>query len=305
MSVVYVILGCLILVGGLGLAAWMVLVEPVRFRVRRVSVGSGDLARSPQEGGPPAGLRILHISDTHFYGSDERKLRFLRRVAREEEYDFAFLTGDLIDTPRGVASGAELARALQPRVAAYAVLGGHDLYWAPLLKVLASLGGTRNIAEPAEVPSAPGELEGVLEKNGVRVLNDASDVADLPGGGEVAVVGTRDAQHCDPNYGAAWSQVPGDTPVIALSHCPDAVPDLAARRPDMAFFGHTHGGQVRLPLVGALVTRSELSAGRASGMFRHRDTLCLLNNGVGTNRFIRMRLLCPPEVSLVSIDGWS
>ncbi len=303
MSILYVILGCVVLLGGLGLGAWMVLVEPVRFRVRRVRVGSGDLARSPEEGGLPAGLRILHISDTHFYGSDERMLRFLRRVAREEEYDFAVLTGDLIDTPHGVASAAELARALQPRVRAFAVLGGHDLYWAPLLKVFASLGDTRNDATPAEVPSATDELADALETNGVRVLDDASDTSEIPGDGEVAVVGTRDAQHCVPDYEGAWSQVPGDAPVIALSHCPDAVPAVIARRPDMAFFGHTHGGQVRLPLVGALVTRSELPADRASGMFRQEDTLCLLNNGLGTNRFIRLRLLCRPEVTLVSIDG--
>ena len=301
--VLWIILGCVILAGGLGLAAWMVIVEPTQFRVRRIAVGSCDLVRRPGRGGLPEGLRILHVTDTHFYGSDERRLRFLRRVAAEEDYDFAFLTGDLIDTPRGVGSCRELARALEPRVGAYAVLGGHDLYWAPPLTIFASLGGTRHVSEPAKVPSVPGELTRVLESEGVRVLQDGSDLASIPGGGEVAIVGTRDAQDCVPDYGAAWSQMPGDIPVIALSHCPDAVPDMVARDPDMAFFGHTHGGQVRFPVIGALVTRSELSADRASGMFREGDTLCFLNNGVGTNRFIRLRLLCRPEVSLVSIGG--
>mgnify|MGYP000453351012 CR=1 FL=1 len=303
MAAFWIIVGSVLCVGGLGLAAWMFLVEPTRFRVRRVTVREDEMPRSPAEGGPPRGLRILHITDTHFYGSDERKLCFLRRVARQEEYDFAFLTGDLIDTPRGVPSCAELAGALQPRAGSYAVLGGHDLYWMPPLALLASQAGGPDALKAARLPNAAGELTQELEANGVSVLQDGSRVAAVPRDGEVSVVGTQDAQDREPDYDAAWADVADDVPVVALTHCPDALPDIAARRPDMAFFGHTHGGQVRFPLLGALVTRSELPGDRASGMFREGDTLCFLNNGMGTNRYVRFRLLCRPEVSLVSIGG--
>lgn len=303
MTTLSIVVGVILLVGGPALAIWMVWIEPYRFRVRRVAVTGSELARRPAEGGLPPGLRILHITDTHFYGRDERRLQFLRRVARQETYDIAVLTGDLVDTPEGIGSCAELARMLEPRTGSYAVLGGHDLYWSPPGVILASLAGTRHVSEAAQIPGEPDRLRKTLEQGGVRVLEDESEVVDTGEGGRIAVVGTQDAQDRTPDYDAAWAGVPAGLPVIALAHCPDAIPEIAARKPDVAFFGHTHGGQVRFPLVGALVTRSTLPAHRASGMSKEGQTLCVLNNGVGTNRYIRFRLLCRPEVGLVTVAG--
>jgi predicted MPP superfamily phosphohydrolase len=69
----------------------------------------------------------------------------------------------------------------------------------------------------------------------------------------------------------------------------------------MAFCGHTHGGQVRFPFVGALVTRSSLPGSLASGAFRCGPTTYVIGNGLGTSPATPFRLLCRPEAIVVEL----
>jgi predicted MPP superfamily phosphohydrolase len=69
----------------------------------------------------------------------------------------------------------------------------------------------------------------------------------------------------------------------------------------LAFFGHTHGGQVRLPIFGAVATRSRLPAEFASGVFRLAETTFVINNGLGTSPLTPFRFLCRPEVTILEL----
>lgn len=283
---------------GLMVAFWAVFIERHMFCVRHVVLDSDSLGLPP--------LEVLHITDTHFCGHDAKALAFLERLAARGGFDLVLFTGDLIDSPAGVASAGAAASRFRARVGCFAVLGGHD--YAQVDPVRAYVHILRN--RPGQVfrgENPADELVRRLEAAGVSVLEDASVELTAPDGRRFALVALRDAFVSEPDYEAAWQGVGKDVPVIVMAHSPDVLPEVCARGAGLAFFGHTHGGQVRLPLLGALVTRCSLPRRLASGAFRQRDTVFIVNNGLGTSPIIPYRLLCPPEVTvaelLVPSDG--
>ena len=276
----------------LAVAAWAVFIEPRRFRVRRVVLDADELGLPP--------LRILHVTDTHFHGRDGAMLRFLADLARGESFDAVFWTGDLIDTPGGIPSIAEAARLFSPRLGSFAVLGGHDYAWHGAAEAyLRLLSGSPAFGFSRDNPVD--ELRGALESAGVHLLEDESRRVEAGAGRGFAVVGLRDAFVIPPDYDAAWRGVQDGAPVVVLAHSPDVLRETASRGARVAFCGHTHGGQVRFPLIGALVTRSDLPGRLASGVFRAGPTTFLLNNGLGVSPATPFRLLCRPEVTVAQI----
>jgi len=253
-------------------ALWMLLVEPRRFRIRRVALPAGRL---------PA-LRILHLTDTHFHGHDGAILAFLQRLAEREKPDLVLWTGDLIDTPDGIPGLAQAVRFFSPALGSYAVLGGHDY------RQIAAMSAYVNL------------LTG--RANGVRLLDDASCRVSGPEGGEFAIVGLRDAFEFEPDYEAAWAGVGPDVPVLVIAHSPDVVQEAVRRGADVAFFGHTHGGQVRFPVVGALVTHTSLPRQMAWGTFRLGGMSFVVSSGLGVSPPTPYRLLCRPEAVVAELQ---
>ncbi|HVT57791.1 MAG TPA: hypothetical protein VHR45_05285 [Thermoanaerobaculia bacterium] len=98
------------------------------------------------------------------------------------------------------------------------------------------------------------------------------------------------------------------TPRLLLSHTPDVVLEASQRGIDAVLAGHTHGGQVRLPLIGALTTRTSLGFFYDLGRFdfaapnRRGLTTLYINSGVGTS-LLPVRFLCPPRFALVDLGG--
>jgi len=286
------------------LAVWMVFIEPRRFRVRRVRIAASDrsTSRLHVEDGRLAGLKILHVTDTHFHGREKAKLRFLRGVA-EEEFDLVFFTGDLIDGQEGIDACVEAAGYFRARVGKFAVLGGHDHFRVNPLVRYVQLAGGAGAGEEYGTPNPTHLFVERLCEKGFEVLSDRHRVVELGDGQRAAIVGLRDAFLFLPDYRSAWEGIPPAIPVIVLAHSPDVLPEVCRRGTKLAFFGHTHGGQVRLPFVGALITRSHLPPRKASGTFKTKGTVYCLNNGVGAGRRLSFRLLCPPEVTVVSIHA--
>ena len=298
----WLLVGGVVVCSGVALAIWMIFVEPYRFTVREVDLPtiSRPSHRVAVEAPELAPLTVLHITDTHFNGKDEKKLGFLEEVS-QRDYDLVFYTGDLIDTPEGVESCRKAAGYFQPKLGSFGVLGGHDHYKLhPFLRYLQFLNPSLTSNRYGKLNPAEDVVD-ALSDAGVHVLQDESTLIDLPGGGRCAIIGLRDSYLFRPSLRAGWEDVPDDVPVIVLSHSPDVLPELLRRRADLAFFGHTHGGQVRLPLVGALMTRSNLPGRRASGTFKRYRTVYTLNNGLGATEWLSYRLLCRPEVTVVHL----
>jgi len=88
---------------------------------------------------------------------------------------------------------------------------------------------------------------------------------------------------------------------FAVSHSPDPAPELAALGYNLMVFGHTHGGQVRMPFVGALVTNSHVPRRMASGLVRLGDAYAHISPGLGTSKYAPFRFLCRPEATLLEL----
>ena len=296
--------GAFLILGAI-LGVWMFVVEPRRFRIWRVRLPRSE-RRPPRTVALRAdripNLRLLHITDTHFGTRDEAKLDFIRRVA-QETCDLVFLTGDLIDAPSGIEPCLEMVSRLNPRIGMYAVLGGHDhfrrrrtLHKYTSLLAPSPPSKSQRIANPTE------SLRQGLKRYGVEVMADENQrIRGLPGQ-PLTVVGLRDAFVFDCDYEKAWSGVGRNEATIVIAHSPDVLPEVVRRGSDLALFGHTHGGQVRLPLIGAVVTRSYINTARARGIFREGETIFTINQGMGAGIRSDFRLLCPPEVTLLRIE---
>lgn len=284
----------------------MAFVETRRFRIWRVDVPCIEGPRKEDkslEASRFPDLNILHLTDTHFNGKDKIKLDFLQAVFQGSgRLDFVFLTGDILDSPRGLDSCMEMADMIDAGVGAFAVLGGHDFYrYAELWKKYLSIHKNEPNQSLRTKPNPVEKLREGFSRRGISVLECDNRIIDFPGGHKLAIVGLNDTFFFNCDYEGAWKGV-DNLPVIVLAHSPDVLSEAEKRGADLAFFGHTHGGQVRLPFKGAVVTRSKVGARRARGIFRENKTLFTINQGLGATRGTHIRLCCPPEITLMRIS---
>ncbi|MBC7333576.1 MAG: metallophosphoesterase [Actinobacteria bacterium] len=91
---------------------------------------------------------------------------------------------------------------------------------------------------------------------------------------------------------------------IALIHTPDqdSLAEIAKRGVDIVFSGHTHGGQVRLPLIGALVSGCKIKTKFAEGLFYFKRFVLHVSKGLGEGRYSQFRFFCQPEASIININ---
>jgi predicted MPP superfamily phosphohydrolase len=96
--------------------------------------------------------------------------------------------------------------------------------------------------------------------------------------------------------------VPAGACALLLSHTPDIVLRLGPHRPGLVLSGHTHGGQVRLPLVGPVFRMTELPRSAVMGLHLHDGVPVYVTSGIGYAG-IDLRIDCPPEVALLSLKA--
>lgn len=292
--------GVLVGVGALGIGslAYATLIEPRWYRVRRdqlPGVLRGDAGRP---------LRLLLVSDTHHAPPDRRLQRFIERLA-DEPYDLVVAAGDLLGAEGAEEATADLLGVLtrggRPGVA---VLGSNDLF-APRAK------SPHRYFQPSSERFIHGRrldtdrFRRSLADHGWLVLED--DRAEVPTPlGPVEVAGLRDPHLPHVTLPAATAIGPRcETAVAQLGvvHAPytAALDLLVDAGYEVLLCGHTHGGQVRLPLFGALVTNSDLPTDRARGSSRWGGAWLHVTAGLGQSRFARIRFACRPEASLLEL----
>ena len=246
------------------------------------------------------GLRILHVSDTHFPADGASLERFAELVAGAE-YDVVFATGDFVETAAGWDAAVEAFSLLHAPFGVYASLGAHD-YLAPVATVgdlieaarARVVGGRRRLIDVAPFVDR-------LEALGVRVLRNRWERAEI--GGEVMrIAGAGDDSVGLARLDDALPSNADDGLTVLLTHSADAVLQLQ-RPPPLVFSGHTHGGQIRLPWYGAPVRHSKLVNRRqTAGVFEWRGSQVVVSQGFGT-AVVPMRFLCRPEVSVIELRG--
>jgi predicted MPP superfamily phosphohydrolase len=284
-------LGWLVVViaaAGAAVAGYAVLVERRWYRLNR-----HRLEILPADG---SGLTVLHLSDLHLTQGDEGKRRFLASLPRA---DVAVITGDMLGEAEAVEYVASALRPVRGRVASLFVLGSNDLFAPRMNNWLRYFVPNRNRKRILGRRGRGPELVRLLERDGWVNLGNRKYDRRMDGL-RVEVVGLDDPHI----HRADLSIAPRTSPEafgIAVVHSPDPAPELAALGYDLVVAGHTHGGQVRLPLVGALVTNCSIPNRLARGVARLGRSYLHVSPGLGTSKYAPFRLFCRPEATLLEL----
>lgn len=296
--------------GGVGALAWASLVEVRWYALREVTVPVLPAGEAP--------LRVLHLADLHLVPSQRRKVDWVR--------DLASLDADLVidtgDNWAHLGAMGPLLHALEPHLAKPGafVMGSND-YVAPVPKnpgryLLPDSRGTRR-QTPTELPWR--ELAARFRAAGWKDLTNRRDVLDVAGR-RVSLVGVDDA-HLDqdrfPEAGGTDDVRTGGTPVdlhLGVTHAPyrRVLDAMHADDADLVIAGHTHGGQLAVPIYGALVTNCDLDRGRAKGLHGwpgarpdrsggDGSTWLHVSAGLGTSPYAPVRFACRPEATLITL----
>ncbi len=244
-------------------------------------------------------LKIAQLSDIHWDGGASVGWSLIERAVdriNAESVDLVALTGDFVTRPpEPIFALAPLLGRIKARHGLFAVLGNHDNALAHSRRTVA----------------------GALRKAQVEVLeNRWTAVAGL------AIAGTGDFWFGPFEPEQIFTSVRAKRPTLLLSHNPDAFWPMGERRIDLQLSGHTHGGQVRLPVIGPILpwlgrTRQVLKrylpefaealpgsgaiirSGSWGGHYQQGGNQLYVSRGLG--RFRKLSIGCPPELTFIDL----
>jgi predicted MPP superfamily phosphohydrolase len=230
------------------------------------------------------GLRIAVISDLHAGSAfiDQRKIDQVVSLTNQARPDLVLLTGDYVvnasrkigGNPMPIETIVAHLKPLRAKLGVYAVIGNHDR-WDDAEKIALTF-------RQAGIP--------VLE-NQHRTIAGEKGPLTLVGIGDYFTHASRPL--------VALSGVSPRAQALCFTHSPDIFPALPSSCA-LTIAGHTHGGQVRLPLLGRLIVPSHFAQRYAAGLVREQGKSLFVSTGIGTS-ILPIRLGVPPEVSLLAL----
>ena len=292
--------------GGLGLG----LAGAAHVWARHVEIHRYTLREAELRILPPGARtrRVLHISDIHLLPEQHRKLAFLEHLESLRPH-LVIDTGDNIASAAAVPALAEAIEPLLRRPGAF-VMGSNDMF-APMPKNPARylLPDPRpaGLTEPREPTLPTAELAARLSEHGWKDLTNARATIEL-GGLEVRLAGVDDPHLERDRMPAAPSPAPrtpehGNVLQVGVAHAPyrRVLDAFVADGAELILAGHTHGGQLRLPGIGALVTNCDLPRQQARGLSDWQGVPMNVSAGMGASPYSNYRLLTPPEATLLTL----
>jgi predicted MPP superfamily phosphohydrolase len=244
---------------GLVVGTYAFLIEPYRIEVSHHHVHAN--LQAP--------LKIAHLTDLHSYGIGRREQKLLD-ILDNERPDVIVITGDLVDTEAGYAGCHEVLKRMHAPLGVWVVHGNHEVWW-------------------------PNQNEQTFyESAGAKLLVNSSQRAIA----NVWLVGLDDSYAGAPDLERALSGVPSTAYRIALFHSP-AYFDRIAGKCDLALAGHSHGGQIRLPVIGPVWLPPE-TGDYVKGWFEKDNSRMYVSRGIGTS-ILSARCLCRPEIAIITV----
>lgn len=254
-------------------------VEPNRVEITRHEVWFDDLPASLD------GVVLCQVADVHItdFGRNERAIA---EAIRSVEADLYLLTGDQVYQRGGVGAFFrwmdELGEAIRPCVAVYG-----------------------NAEHKRDIPTLAMTRE--YARRDIPLLNNDSGIFAVRGA-EMQIVGVDDPHMGKSNFARAYRSADAGRWTLLLCHSPDGCAERRGHRADLMLCGHTHGGQCRLPLIGALRTNTYRVRRIVSGWYRGEEltwrgkspagnTQLYVSRGLGMSKF-PLRIHCPPELAL-------
>ncbi|GIO06997.1 metallophosphoesterase [Brevibacillus reuszeri] len=258
---------------GIGAGVYGYAWERNTLQVQRLSVTLSGLPRSF------TGTKLVQFSDVHLghFLEPQDLQRIVDRIMAEQP-DMICFTGDLVDEDtRVLALAVPILSQLHAPLGKYAVLGNHDY----------------RAREQMAVRNA-------WAASGFEVL-DNRNVPVTKNDEKLYIAGVDDVLHGAPNIRQAMTAIPEGQTVILLAHEPDFADEAANHPVQLQLSGHSHGGQVRLPLIGHLLT-PKLARKYVQGMYHvgNHSMQVYTNRGIGTT-ILPVRLFCRPELTVLTL----
>ena len=276
-------------IGGIGYAAG---IERRLWTLRRATLPVLDDGTKP--------IRILHISDVHMTPGQHAKQRWIAELDALEP-DLVVNTGDNLAHQHAVPAVLRAYGPLLRRPGVF-VFGSND-YYAPRLKNPARY----LVPSDKRIHGTPlpwRDLRAALTEHGWLDLTHTRRAINI-NGLHVQCAGVDDPHLRRDRYGTISGPAdPSADLRLGLTHSPEprVLDAFAADAYDLVLAGHTHGGQLRLPFYGAIVTNCELDRSRARGASRWgAHTWLHVSAGLGTSPYAPVRFACPPEASLLTL----
>lgn len=282
---------------------------------------------------PPQGVTILHLSDLHIREREPVqavKLARLHRLLADEPYDILALTGDLVHNMAGLPTAAAFLAGLNPCLAAFVVPGNRDYLESSFRALLGTPEERQGLSLAKQTSLAARKIGRVLRRFvrneggtakahgtlGMRANDVPALLAALAAQGiqplvnrnvhlvadglDLWVAGVDDLGNGKPDLPAALAGVPADAPLLLLAHNPDIWLQARAHRADLILSGHTHGGQIRLPLLGSVYRQgTHLGRQRAAGWFEQGQARMFVSRGLGES--FPLRLGAPLQAALIRL----
>ena len=255
-----------------------VVVEPHMLLVRRMEV---TVAGLPDEWD---GGTVIQLSDPHFGYPSPASWRAIDTV-RAERPDLVVITGDVADKrssiPTVMAWAKQLCRAAG--VPVVYVPGNHE-HWR------------------FDDGQAMGAFLDQLRQAGFVVLeNKSTRISRRSGGTGLTIVGLDDSYSHHMDVKAGFSVLAAGEQAVILEHCPDDVTSIVASgHASLVLTGHTHGGQVRLPVWGDRLTAALEGSPFVRGLYEVDGVPLYVSQGLGMS-VLPVRLFCPPEVTVFTL----
>jgi predicted MPP superfamily phosphohydrolase len=266
----------LLILGSLGFYAFFI--EPNRLVVRQETITIDNWPRELD------GLRIAVLSDIHAGGwfVRDNKLRLIVDRTNALQPEMIVILGDYMSGQGWMSDRvvpevfAATLKDLRAPLGVYSVLGNHDWWWD----------GKR--------------VRSGLEANGIKVLDDEVLKVEKQES-SFWLVGLADLWTRPQHIQETIAKVPEGQPIIALTHNPDIFPRVP-QRVQLLLAGHTHGGQVRFPLIGTVIQPSDYGQRYVRGQVFENGHYLFVTTGIGTS-ILPVRFGVPPEIVLLTIKS--
>ncbi|MEK5102223.1 metallophosphoesterase [Cytobacillus sp. FSL M8-0252] len=229
-------------------------------------------------------LKVVQFSDTHLgFHYDLNELKKLMNKINSFQPDLILFTGDLMDKPNEypyINQISPILSKLHASIGKFAIYGNHDHggYGSDIYRE-------------------------IMEESGFEVLLNESKKVTI-NNESIYISGIDDAMLGKPNFQTTFADIPNDGYHIFLSHAPDLADEASQYHVDFQFSGHSHGGQIQIPFIGALV-KPPFGEVYYEGFYDVGDEKPLklyVNRGIGTTR-LPFRFLCRPELTIFTLKS--
>ncbi len=252
----------------LGLSYYCLFIEPENIKITNYTIQDDKLS----------GLKVVFASDFHIRPQQEKQLEKVVNLINSQDADIVLSAGDFVNghTKKSTMPISDIAKGLgkvKTKHGFFATLGNHDGWY-----------GSEIVAKE-------------LRSNGIKVLENENEIVKI-NGKEIYIAGVEDMMTGEPNVYLAIEKA--ESPIILLTHTPDLFPKIPEEI-SLTLAGHTHGGQIRLPLIGPLFTASKYHDRYAKGLIEEDGRKMIVTTGVGTS-ILPIRFNCPPEIVVIKFE---